>query len=412
MPSTGFSKTAFLLEDNPARRATAGEALRHLGIESVALSLNQNPLAQILAARPDYLLLDGGLPEMADLTLLEAIRKQPELAATKILVFSPDDSPERRTRIFDGGADECISKPCTLEELEQILGTAERFEPAFWGIRGTLPVPGGRTLKYGGNTSCVSLAIGHGRQFVFDAGTGLRMLSNRIMETTGGLFRGRLFISHPHWDHFNSLPFFQPLYRPGNHVVIHGPPQGERSLRDLIDDQMDGIFFPITVEEFEATVEYQDISEGVRRFDGVQVTAKRLQHPGHCLAYRVDHRGCSFAYVTDNELGPREPDDPAFSELVAFLQGVDVLIHDCTYFDDEYPKKVNWGHSSIGQATRLAHEAGARCFYLFHHDPDHGDEDVERKLETAERLLAELGSRTRCRIAVEGESVRVEALAK
>jgi phosphoribosyl 1,2-cyclic phosphodiesterase/ActR/RegA family two-component response regulator len=410
MSPSGPFKTALLIEGDPLFREAASQVLKEMGLELRAIPPGERALKEMIAARPDLLLLDGDLPEMAGLRWLADIKRRDELAAARVIVLSSDRSPEERRRAFELGADEFVAKPCTPATLAEILESLDRFEPAFWGIRGTLPIPGAATLKYGGNTSCISLAIGYGRHFIFDAGTGLRTLSNRIMETTGGRFDGRLFISHPHWDHFNSLPFFQPLYTPGNHIVIHGPAQGERSLRDLIDDQMDGIFFPITVEEFEATVEYQDIAEGVHHFDGVQITAKRLQHPGHCLAYRVDHHGRSFAYVTDNELGTRPPDDPAVRGLVEFLRGVDVLIHDCTYFDDEYPKKVNWGHSSIGQATRLAHAAGARYFYLFHHDPDHGDVDVERKLETARRLLAELGSSTRCRIAVEGDSVRIDAL--
>lgn len=410
MPSSGPIKSAVLFAGDPSFRSAAGQHLQGMGVEYLAVEPGLHRLENLGAAQPDVLLLDGDLPEMAGMQLLADLKRQPELAATKAIVLSSAHTHEDRKRAFESGADEYVAKSCALEVLADVFRLIDRFEPAFWGIRGTLPVPGPATLRYGGNTSCISLAVGYGRQFIFDAGTGLRTLSNRIMETTGGRFDGRLFISHPHWDHFNSLPFFQPLYTPGNHIVIHGPAQGKRSLRDLIDDQMDGIFFPITVEEFEATVEYQDIVEGVHRFEGIQVSAQRLQHPGHCLAYRVDHQGCSFAYVTDNELGTREPDDPTLRGLIAFLRNVDVLIHDCTYFDDEYPKKVNWGHSSIGQATRLAHEAGARYFYLFHHDPDHGDTDVERKLETAEGLLARFGSSTRCRIAVEGQSVRIDTL--
>lgn len=410
MPSAGSRKTALLLESDPELRNTATAALRRLGIESLTPAPGADPLSELLANRPHYLLLDGDGPTGAGATLLGDIERQPELAATRIIVFSSDPSPANRGRAFDLGADEFAVKPYTEQELENTVSGMDRFELSFWGIRGTLPVPGGKTLRYGGNTSCVSLAIGRDRQFIFDAGTGLRAFSNRIMETSGGRFDGRIFISHPHWDHFNSLPFFQPLYRSANRIAIHGPPQGHRSLRELIDDQMDGIFFPITVEQFEAQVDYCDVVEGRYRFDGIEVAAKRLFHPGYCLAYRVEHHGRSFAYATDNELGTRQVDDPSLQGLLQFLQGVDVLIHDCTYFDDEYPKKVNWGHSTIGQASRLAHAVGARYFYLFHHDPDHGDEDVERKLELSVATLAALGSKTRCRIASEGESVRIDQL--
>ncbi|SMF96848.1 Phosphoribosyl 1,2-cyclic phosphodiesterase [Methylomagnum ishizawai] len=379
------------------------------GFKCLDRTLGTHPLAWILATRPAGLVLDGDAPESEGLELLAAIRHRPELDATRLFLLSR--SPATRATAYALGADECLPKPCTPEQLTEAFHQHGRFELTFWGVRGTLPIPGPKTLKYGGNTSCVGLRIGGHRRFVFDAGTGLRMLSNHLMGTDGGRFDGRIFISHPHWDHFNSLPFFQPLYFPGNHIVLHGPPQGERSLRDLIDDQMDGIFFPITVGAFQAEVEYLDLWEGVHRFDGVRVEAKRLCHPGHCLAYRVDYQGRSVAYVTDNELGARGPDDTSLRELIGFLDGVDVLIHDCTYFDDEYPKRVNWGHSSIGQASRLAHAAGVRYFYLFHHDPDHSDADIERKLALAERHLHGLGSSTRCRIAGEGDSLRIDRLA-
>jgi phosphoribosyl 1,2-cyclic phosphodiesterase len=410
MTLAGPNQTVLLLADDPGLRELAARAGNPLAIRTLGGAPGTDPLPRLLAARPDCLLLDADLPEVRDFAWPAAIRKLPELAATRLILLASEVSRESRAKAYALGVDEFLPKPRGGEDLAAALADCDRFELTFWGVRGTLPIPGPKTLKYGGNTSCVGLRIGRERRFVFDAGTGLRMLSNHIMETEEGRFDGRIFISHPHWDHFNSLPFFQPLYHSGNHIVLHGPAQGERSLRDLIDDQMDGIFFPITVEEFKAQVEYLDLLEGVHRFDGIQVTAKRLQHPGCCLAYRVDHRGRSVAYVTDNELGSRTPEVPALRELIAFLKGVDVLIHDCTYFDDEYPKKVNWGHSSISQAARLAHEAAARRFYLFHHDPDHSDADIERKLEIAERRLAELQSRTRCFIASEGGSVRIDQL--
>lgn len=397
------TKTLLLLEGDPdLRNGFAAQENPHLKL----IDPDGDPLAQILAAGADGLVLDGD----SGLEILRAVRRQASLAELPVIVVSGDASPQNRALAFTAGADEFAPKPSALEDIETLFQGLNRLELNFWGVRGTLPIPGPTTLKYGGNTSCVSLGIGRDRQFVFDAGTGLRMFSNRVMETSAGRFDGRIFISHPHWDHFNSLPFFQPLYLKGNRVVLHGPAQGERSLRDLIDDQMDGIFFPITVEEFQAEVAYRNVAAGVHRFDGVRVAAHRLAHPGHCLAYRIDHRGRSFAYVTDNELGSRSLDDPAVRDLLAFLKDVDVLLHDCTYFDDEYPKRVNWGHSSVGQATVLAHAAGVRCFYLFHHDPDHSDADIERKLAIAEQRLTALNSKTRCHIAAEGMSVRIDRL--
>ena len=300
MPSAGSAITALLLDCSPDLQGMADAVCKRRGIRCLGTGSGSNPLPEILNTRPNYLLLDGGWPTEAGISLLREIEGKPELADTRVIVFSADPTPENRARAFYLGADEFAAKPCTEDDLEQTLATINRFELNFWGVHGTLPVPGRKTLKYGGNTSCVSLTIGRDRRFVFDAGTGLRVFSNRIMETTGGRFNGRIFISHPHWDHFNSLPFFEPLYIPANRIAIHGPPQGDRSLRELIDDQMDGIFFPITVEHFEAKVDYCDVLEGCYRFDGVTVTSHRLFHPGNCLAYRIDHNGCSLAYATDN----------------------------------------------------------------------------------------------------------------
>jgi phosphoribosyl 1,2-cyclic phosphodiesterase len=407
MSPTGSTETLLLLGSDAELRDWAARTTDAAAARILGMAPGSDPLQQVLAAQPDWLILDGDLPEAQDPAWLAALKSHPTLSNMGLMLLSSDPSPAACARAYALGADEFLAKDRMREEWAATLATRNRLELTFWGVRGTLPIPGPKTLRYGGNTSCLGLRIGRDRHFVFDAGTGLRMLSNHIMDTAGGRFDGRLFISHPHWDHFNSLPFFQPLYLPGNRVALHGPPQGERSLRDLIDDQMDGIFFPITVEEFKAEVEYLDLFEGNHRFDGVQVMAQRLHHPGHCLAYRIDYRGRSIAYVTDNELGNRPLEDPALQSLIRFLQDVDVLIHDCTYFDDEYPKKVNWGHSSIGQAARLAHAAQARCFYLFHHDPDHSDTDIERKLVVAKQLLRDIGSRTECRIASEGTTLRI-----
>ncbi|MGA1795668.1 MAG: MBL fold metallo-hydrolase, partial [bacterium] len=118
----------------------------------------------------------------------------------------------------------------------------------------------------------------------------------------------------------------------------------------------------------------------------------------------------SFCYVTDNELYLPESEyyiESVREQLIDFIKDADILIHDATYFDEEYTKKVNWGHSCVSQVAKLAHDAGVRRLYLFHQDPDHSDTDLERKLESARTLLASLGSSTECLLPVEQEEVLV-----
>lgn len=411
MPRLEASKLALVIEGDAASREAAAAALGAQGFSVLALVPESDWFDQVLATAPDCLLLDQALCQQRGRGAIESIKRQGGLAETEIILWSADASFESRALGYALGADEWVARPYGIEELERSLSLLRRFELTFWGVRGTLPIPGRRTLQYGGNTSCLSLLIARDRRFVFDAGTGMKALSDEFARTTGGRFEGRILITHPHWDHLTTLPFFGPLYIPENHITIQGPAQGDRSIERLISEQMDGTFFPITVEAFKAEVDYQDLTEGTYCLDGVQFMAKRLRHPGYCLGYRVAHKGRSIAYVTDNELGPSDASSDDFQrDLIEFLRNVDVLVHDTTYFDEEYPSKVNWGHSSVGQVTRLAHQAGAKHLYLFHHDPDHGDTDIERKLEIAEALLADWNSSTRCHIAAERMLVRVDRL--
>jgi phosphoribosyl 1,2-cyclic phosphodiesterase len=358
---------------------------------------------QITDFRPDCLFLDGDLPDDAGFKALAELRQDDELAPVRVVMLTDDQSPEGRRRAFVAGADEVLRKPYTAEQLLDTVKGMNRFQVHFWGTRGTLPVPGPGSLRYGGNTSCISLDVGLDRHFVFDAGTGLRQYGQHLLAHENGRFNGRIFISHPHWDHLNCLPFFTPIYMGGNQISLMGPPQGVRTFRNLIDGQMDGTYFPITADAFAADLTIEDLFEGDFRFDGVSVRTLRLRHPGNCLGFRVDHLGHSLAYITDNELGDLDAGDPYLVRLLDFLKGVDVLIHDTTYFDDEYPRKVNWGHSSISQVVQLADAANAGKLFLFHHDPEHGDDQIDRKLQLARQCAAELGSSVRCLIAAEGE---------
>ena len=392
-----------VLEGNRALRERWAAEAGPAGVDIRLEIPDSAGLPQIQVARPDYLLLDGDLPDEIPGRVLAALRLDPDLARLPVVWMTADDTAEARRQGYASGADEVLAKPGSLDQIQAMLAAVSRFQLQFWGARGTLPLTGQASLKYGGNTSCVSLDIGLKRHFVFDAGTGLRRYSQHLLERQAGRFDGRLFISHPHWDHLNCLPFFAPFYIPGNRIAVMGPPQGERSFRQLLDAQMDGVFFPITTAAFAADLTVADLVEGESRYDGVAVSLYRLRHPGNCLAFRVEYCGHSLAYVTDNELGDFRRDDPYIEGLLAFLSGVEILIHDTTYFDDEYPRKVNWGHSSVGQVVELAGAANIRKLYLFHHDPEHGDAEIERKLACARAKASQLRLSLECALAVEGE---------
>jgi phosphoribosyl 1,2-cyclic phosphodiesterase len=276
---------------------------------------------------------------------------------------------------------------------------ADKILVGFWGVRGTLPVPGEQSVIYGGNTSCISIEFPRGSFLVFDAGTGIKVLSDRLMARQDAPREMKIFISHPHWDHINALPFFVPLYVQGNDIEIWGSSHGDITMEEMISGQMDGIHFPINTKEFSARVQFRELKEEQVDIDGITIQTMLLNHPGHCLGYRISYRERSICYITDNELFPEG--NPYYNEfyveqLTEFISGADMLITDSTYTNEEYPAKIGWGHSSIDQVVKLADRANVKSLFLFHHDPGQTDRDIAAKLETANDMLREMGSATKC----------------
>ncbi len=170
-----------------------------------------------------------------------------------------------------------------------------------------------------------------------------------------------------------------------------------------------GVHFPITSREFAGQVRFSELTEGSYEIDGVEVGTMLLSHPGTCLGYRMEFGERSFCYITDNELFLSS--SPYFSEhyverLTAFIEGCDVLVTDAAYSDEGYPAKEGWGHSCVSQVASLAHAANVKNLFLFHHDPDQNDDDIDRKLASVDKRLRELGSDTKCRAPAEGDLIR------
>jgi phosphoribosyl 1,2-cyclic phosphodiesterase len=228
-----------------------------------------------------------------------------------------------------------------------------------------------------------------GQLFAFDAGSGLKVLGDSLVKR-GERLTGKLFLSHPHWDHINTLPFFAPFYVQGNEWEILGSPHGSVTVKDLVNAQMDGVFFPVTTREFGAKLEFRDLREGTYEFDEISVSTMLLAHPGNCLGYRVSMDGRSVCYITDNELSSPTSDNHTVEyeeRLLEFVRGTDALIIDTNYLDEEYESKVGWGHSSVTQVANFAHRAEVKTLYPFHHDYAHDDDTIDRKLEQMQEIL-------------------------
>ena len=391
----------FVIDDDPDIQALAGTLLDEAGHRVFLRDNTQHTLEEIRSHKPDCVITDIMMSGMDGLALCQALRGFAELDQTRIIVLSSKGYASDRQRALDLGADAYLRKPIVAEQfshqVEDII--EDRLEVTFWGVRGTLPVPGSGSLRYGGNTICVSLDFAHGPLFIFDAGTGIKGLSDQLMAQARADLDTYIFISHPHWDHINALPFFGPLYQSGNHIQILGAQHSGIDMEHLISAQMDGIYFPITARSFAAQVNYRSLQEEELEVAGVKVSTMLLNHPGYCLGYRVERGDRVFCYITDNELYPRDSADynsAYFDKLAEFVKGADMLVTDSTYTDEEYEKHRDWGHSPVSEVVHLAHAAQVKNLYLFHHDPDQDDDAIDAKMQAACRLLRELGSDTRC----------------
>lgn len=280
----------------------------------------------------------------------------------------------------------------------------------FWGVRGTLAVPGINTNRYGGNTNCITLRFPNNELFIFDAGTGIKELSNYILKHNHFPLHAKIFITHPHYDHINGMPFFVPLYMSGNHFEILGTDSSEMTLEKLISGQMDGIYFPVTTKEFAAQIKYTSLDEGSFDIDGIHVETMLLNHPGRCMGFRINYSKKSFCYITDNELyleNSPEYNQSYVDKLLQFIKNADVLVMDSTYKDSEYGKKVGWGHSCISRVVDIADKAKAKLLCLYHHDPDQLDSDIDEKVTQAQKLLSARNSTTQCIAPKEGEELTI-----
>ncbi len=280
------------------------------------------------------------------------------------------------------------------------------YTATFWGTRGSIPTPGAHTVRYGGNTPCVAVE-GGGQLVILDAGTGIRGLGAQLVERQNGAVRAEILLSHTHWDHIQGLPHFKPFFAAGNEVRIRASQQGAATLETILRLQMHPAVFPVPLDALAAQLTVEQVTTGDFEVGPFVVQAMRLRHPGTTLGFRLTPRsgGASLAYVTDNELGPGGDYDLPSTwrrDLVTFLGGVDVLIHDAMYTPAQLELHRGWGHSTYEEALSLAADAGAKKLVLFHHEPEHGDEAMDRVMAAARRFADRLGTATEVAAAQEG----------
>lgn len=268
----------------------------------------------------------------------------------------------------------------------------------FWGVRGSIPVPGPKTVRYGGNTSCLEVRADDGRMIIIDAGSGIRELGNFLLATDqkAGPIQTDIFLTHTHWDHIHGYPFFTPIYFKQNKFTIHGPVNAiSGSLEDIFSAQMDYSYYPVKLEDTGASVDFSELKEGQFIVNGFSIRTTYLNHPVLCLGYRVevddkvfctvyDHEPYQNIFARDGNIESEEAReaqatvDEMNSKIIRHIQGADLVVYDAQYHNaEEYNSHRGWGHSSVQDAIGNCLKAHVKRVAIFHHDPTRSDDELD-----------------------------------
>ncbi len=263
---------------------------------------------------------------------------------------------------------------------------------SFYGVRGSTPCSSDRLRRYGGNTSCVVIERQGHRPIVLDMGTGLREYggvwgNRRVIEAA-------MLVTHLHWDHVQGLPFFAPVHLPDSCVDIYGPPHGGQELHETFKGLMQPPYFPICCDQLPRGIRFNTASDERLAIGEAKVIVRSVPHTGPTNGYRVELDGFVVAYASDHQ---QPLDDPTRVDegVLELCEGADLLIHDAQFTPAELEARPDWGHCTPSYALEVAAQAEARMLCMFHHDPWHDDDTIDRLLaecraEAADRGVGEI----------------------
>jgi phosphoribosyl 1,2-cyclic phosphodiesterase/ActR/RegA family two-component response regulator len=431
--------TVLLIEDDVESRKRIARLFARHEWDVLETEDGKPGIELAFAKRPEAIVCDLLLPKMSGLQVCRAIREK--LDAPKIIIIAGRNYDIDRDAVLEAGGDGYFLKPLKWEKLAAVFkrprrrpgkltgreSPALKFHPPstrikFWGVRGSIPVPGPSTIGYGGNTTCVEIRT-DGEIIIMDAGSGIRELGLSLEKEFGNApINLTLLLTHTHWDHIQGLPFFLPAYKAKNTIRVLGYEGARAGLATILAAQMEVPFFPVSWKDLPGTIKIQELKKMEFSIGKTRVRSRFLNHPGVCAGYRLFTREGSIAFLPDNE--PFEPLKLKLaardgvhlhraraqavvqrSKLVEFLKDADVLILDAQYTDEKYQEHIGWGHGALSRVVSLALEARAKKLFLFHHDPAHNDHQLDEMLERARLLVLESGRPLEVEAAREGAEI-------
>lgn len=283
----------------------------------------------------------------------------------------------------------------------------------FWGVRGSIPVPGDATQRWGGNSSCVEIRADGLPPLVLDCGTGARGLGNQLARDKER--EVVMLFTHLHVDHIFGFPFFLPAYLPGCVMHVGVPAYSDDEARERLSRYANGTFHPVRLREMPAEIHWMGVRPArTYALSGWTVRTIRLTHPGGSVGYRVEAEGRAVAYLTDTApfaqpgegVAAGEAPTPAEQRIIEFIRGCDLVLFDAMFDYEEYVERMTWGHAYPEYGEVLVRAAGVPELVLFHHAPDATDDALDAR-------AARFADHTSPRVflAREGEGVTLDPVA-
>jgi phosphoribosyl 1,2-cyclic phosphodiesterase len=244
------------------------------------------------------------------------------------------------------------------------------------GTRGSVPVSNKDTRKHGGNTTCLSVESAAGDIIIVDSGTGIRVFGRSLVNR--GIHKINLLFSHYHWDHIQGFPFFAPIFMKKTDLHIVGPAD-EVQVEKALSYQMTMPYFPTGLSTLPAKISFDKMKKTFT-LGGINIGTIVNNHPNHTRGFRFSENNRSFCFLTDNELHA-ENGKTSYKDFVEFTRGADLLIHDAQYTEEEYKRRIGWGHSTYDQVAKLAQESGVKELMITHHDHFSTDQFIDKNIK-------------------------------
>ncbi|HNW44730.1 MAG TPA: response regulator [Elusimicrobiales bacterium] len=437
-------KRILVVDDDPAIRDFVCTVLS-LDYETMEAEDGMEAWQKVLSWRPHVVVTDLMMPRMHGYELCSRLKGPEAPAGVKVVVISAKTFETDKAHAFAAGADSYVTKPFSVPELREKVqellsaaapaGQVERRAldkggaihsselpvPAsasagslpvyvrFWGTRGSCPTSNPMTARYGGNTACTEVRVGN-TLIIIDCGSGLRELGGALTrEYAGKPIDGHIFVGHTHWDHIQGFPFFTPLYNPNNSFRVYSVHGASSSLQKIFSESMAKDYFPVPLSKLGSRLSFVELG-GPVDLGAAKISFHHLNHPGPCIAFRIEAQGKVIVYLSDHEEFHRLSGDSEASRrqeeaLADFARGSDLLIREAQYTEAEYATRKGWGHATFDDAARFAAGLAAPRMAIFHHDPDRSDDDLDAAVEHTRGLLKSLGAATECFAARDGQRV-------